>query len=229
MIRRYITVLFLFLAITLMADWSAGVVQSYSLSADPDMEGTVGSPAVIYAQFTFAGSLSFKLEGPDVWAIYDLSPGEDISQEEPILIVNDGGIVVDLAFHLGSEDIVTAPDAAPWTSRDNWAGSVTPSEYALGLILCDPSVTTGPGIMEFEVDDILRPGSPVWYLAAGQFRPFTSSLAYEHEGAVSLGLLGSEGMNKVHAFMRVQLTRSGSLDDYPHAARVVVTCRMSSG
>jgi len=218
-----------FIAPILMA-WSPSVTESFVLSAVPDTVGGVGTnTATIYASFRIAPEVSYRVTGPDVWAVSDMTMGEDITQEDPIVLMNDGAAVIDFAFHLGAEDIVTAPDAVPWTSRDNWGGSVTPSEYTLGLVLCDPAVTTGPDIMEFETDDILRPGSPIWYLTAGQFRPFTSSLVYEHEGSVSLSLFSADGMNTVNSFFRLQLTRSGSLDDYPHAARVVVTCRISSG
>lgn len=227
---RKITLIAVIVVVPLVFAWSPSATESFILSAVPDTVGGVGTnTATIYASFRMAPEVSFRVTGPDVWAVSDMTMGEDVTQEDPIVLMNDGAAVIDLAFHLGAEDIITAPDAVPWTSRDNWGGSVTPSEYTLGLILCDPTITTGPDIVEFEVDDILRPGGPVWYSASGQFRPFTSTLVYEHEGSVSLSLFSADGMNTVNSYFRLQLTRSGSLDDYPHAARVVVTCRLSSG
>ncbi len=214
----------------LISAWSPTATVVMETSSDPDLVGGIGAnTATVYASFRIVPTVGFKITGPDVWAVYDLYPGEDLSQEEPIIIENIEAALLDLAFHIGDEDIVTAPDAEPWISRDTWTMTSEPSRYTLGLILCDPTVTTGPDITEFETDDILRPGSPVWYLASGRFRPFSSSLVYEHEGAVSLALLSATGMNRVHAFFRLQINRSGSLDDYPHAARVTVTCRLSSG
>ena len=227
-------VLLFVVAVCAFADWSASVTESYFTYADStgivDTVGGIGdTTATIYAAFRIAPEVSFRVTGPDVWAIYDMALGEDVCQEDPLVIINDGAAIIDLAFHLGAEDIVTAPDAVPWVSRDTWTATVIPSQYTLGIIVTDPRVTTGPGITEFEADDILRPGSPQWYLTAGQFRPFTSGLTYEHEGSVSLALRGTEGMNTVHTFFRLQVSRSGSLDDYPHAARVVITCRLSTG
>lgn len=215
---------------SLMSAWSPIATVVMGTSSDPDLVGGIGeNTATIYASFRIVPSVGFKITGPDVWAVYDLNPGEDVSQEEPIVIVNTEVALIDLAFSIGDEDIVSAPDAEPWVSRDTWTMTAEPSRYTLGLIICDPTVTTGPDITEFETDDILRPGAPVWYLTSGRFRPFSSSLVYEHEGAVSLSLLSAVGMNTVHAFFRLQVNRSGSLDDYPHAARVIVICRLSSG
>jgi hypothetical protein len=217
-------------SLSLLSAWSPTVTESFIMTGIPDLIGGIdANTATVYARFQIVPTVGFKITGPDVWAVYDLYPGEDVSQEEPIIIENIEAALLDLAFHIGDEDIVTAPDAEPWISRDTWTMTSEPSRYTLGLILCDPTVTTGPDITEFETDDILRPGSPVWYLASGRFRPFSSSLVYEHEGAVSLALLSATGMNRVHAFFRLQINRSGSLDDYPHAARVTVTCRLSSG
>lgn len=222
--------IFLILAVPAFADWSPGVTEEMISSGSPDLVGDIGSnTATIYARFKIAAQVSFRVTGPDVWAVYDVALGEDIVQEEPLVILNDGGAMIDIAFHIGAEDIVSAPDAEPWVSRDTWAPTTTPSEYTLGIIVCDDDVLTGPVTSEFEDDDIILTGSPAWYLAAGQFRPFTSTLVYSHEGDISLALLSSPDMNTVHTFFRLLVSNGGSLDDYPHAARIVITCRLSSG
>lgn len=228
---------FIVLGCSLFADWSASVTESYFTLADSlgivDTTGGVGdNTATIYAAFRIAPEVGFKVTGPDVWAVYDMALGEDVTQEDPIVIVNDAAALIDLGFSIGSEDIVSAPDAAPWSSRDTWTPTSTPNEYTLGLIICDDDLTVGPGASEYETDDILiplPPDSTEWYLVSGQFRPFSSALAYEHEGSISLSLFSASGMNTVHAFFRLLVSEGGSTDDYPHAVQVIITARLSAG
>jgi len=191
--------------------------------------GDLSSPAVIYAKFTIIGILEFKITGPDVWAVYGLSLGEVVTQNEPIVIENSGGVVLDFGFYISDEDIITIPGSVPWESLDSWMPTNTPSRYTLGLIICDGSVTSGPGMGEFANDDILEPDSLTWYTTSGQFRPFSAALVYAHEGVTSLGILSADGMDKVHSFFRLQISRAGSEDDYPHAAQITITGRISSG
>jgi len=241
--KTYLCVLlYVFLATggALATATSGGLVDAAThlgITTDKEGEGlaTTGpgdNAAFIYVDFWLAGNLSFKITGADVWFLSNLAPGEDATQDSPIVIENVGGILLDVGFGISNEDIIAVIN--PWKQDTaSWAAPTSPGEYTLGLIACDNDVVLGPDSTdEWQNEDIL-PIYPLikWYDTAGTrtMGPTTDSLKYAYEGSTSLALRTGAPDNTVHMFFRMVMSTAGSFDTGEHAAQIIVIGRASTG
>jgi len=227
--------------------------RAHDLAGDFDWDTVGATPpaaardtAFIYAKFAIAG-VAFAIVSEDVWMCSSLVPSETAVETSPMLILNTGGVAIDLGAIVVDEDIYdgVAPSPNEWVFDEggSWAvDPAVPDHYILGLVIGD-NVTASMATTDFGDDDILDSddedplGAPTMYATGSYMEPAVG--AYPHAGALSLNLWAgpndgdlvyNEAADEdvVSLWFRVLMSAAGAGDTGKHAAQVKLAAQISA-